>query len=150
MARDNEEKFLQWALQGHTAAVMLCQRVFKVSQILDDLIDKDKPVSDEDIYKAFFNAMVSIPLNAFYQQHQVYLVPLFNQYLTDWYDATLMERQGDNHFRNVSFATRSNVGSIIGQCAFLIGGLDWQREVSVRVREHIHEDTLEQYKEELS
>lgn len=149
-SRENEAEFIYWAVKGNDAAFDLVNTLFQVSQTLDDLMDKDKPVSDKELFSAFHSCLVEIPRNPFYLKHLNYLVPLFSQYLMDWYDATMIERADDDHLKNVAFGLRSNIGALISQCAYLIGGIDWQCEVSVKVREHIWMETLQDYKRELN
>lgn len=147
-SRDNESDFVLKCVKGNAAAHSMIMQVFKVSQVLDDLVDKDKPVSDHEIFKAFHACLVAIPMNEFYQRYMHYLAPLFSQYLMDWYDATQIERMNSDHLKNVAFGLRSNVGSLIEQCAFLVGGIDYQLSVSVAIKEHIWMETLEEYKAE--
>lgn len=148
-SRPDEHEFLVWALQGDLAAVELVQRIFRVSQTLDDLVDKDKELSDRDIYAAFFESLVLIPANSAYQRFFAHLNPLFAQYLQDWFDATLMERSGVDHHIRLAFGLRSNLGAIITQLALLIGGFEWMQRVAPAVRDHIHCELFEDYLAEL-
>jgi hypothetical protein len=59
----NEEK-LAW-FGGNTDALNLFHHLVELIHIWDDLIDKDKPVSDEQINKAFLIALVYMPSNPF-------------------------------------------------------------------------------------
>lgn len=148
MPRQNEEEFLFWALRGHRQAVAFCQGIFRISQVWDDLIDRDRAVSDAQVNEAFWTALVSIPQNPFYAAHMIHLTPLLSQYIVDWMDATRLEGEGE-HEESIAFVLRDSVGSIIIQCAYLVGGFEWMNQVSQAVREHIFEETLEQYREGL-
>jgi len=145
MPRDNENEFLRWALRDNEAAVEMCRSIFRISQVWDDLVDKDREVPGEEVSAAFWEALVNLPANPFYRQFEQHLRPLLIQYMTDFEDSARLETE-DDHGRNISFVLRDSVGSIVSQCAFLVGGREWLRMVSPEVRRHIHEDPLEEYK----
>ena len=149
MPRSDEQEFLDFCLKGHADAIEFVKIVFRASQVLDDLIDKDRPVGDEDIVDMFWDVLIDLPMNTFYRQHVDTLVPLMRVYLQDWEDATKMESTND-HGQNIAFVLRDTVGGIITHVAGLVGGRYWQKAIAVTVREHIHEDSLEDYKKELS
>jgi len=148
MARKNETEFLLETLRGNEEAVRLCQLFFRVSQVIDDLIDRDKPVSPEAITGSYWMALVEIPSNGFYLRHFNSLQPIVRQVFIDWMDSSALERQ-DDHGRNLAFVLRDSPAALVTQCAYLIGGYEWMRKVSTEIRKHIHEDTLDGYKAEL-
>lgn len=148
-SRDNESEFVMECVLGHRDAHRMIMDLFSVSQVLDDLIDKDRPVDEEEIFKTYHTCLVDIPRNPFYLNHLNFLVPLFSQYLMDWYDATLLERKGTNHFKDVAFGLRTNLASIVTQCAYLIGGLDHKQSVAIEVRKHFWMETMTEYRDDL-
>ena len=149
MPRPDERQFLNEVLQGCAPAVEFCEQLFRISQLLDDLIDKDKPVSDATITRAFWVALIELPANPFYRQHELYLRPLMASALQDWTDATSMERAGDQHGKHLAFVLRDQLTAVVIQCAYLIGGYGWMQEVSEHIRRHFHEDTLVDYMNDL-
>jgi hypothetical protein len=148
MARENEHEFLDAALQGNRSAVEFCQIIFRISQTWDDLIDHDNPDGPDAINRMMFEAMVELPENIFYQRFFYELRPLIRSYIADWMAANDLESEDDSG-RRLAFVLRDNVGAIITQCAYLIGGLSWMQQVNVEVRKHIHEDSYEQYVSDL-
>lgn len=149
MPRSDEFEFVSKCLKGEPSAVNLCGLLFRVSQVIDDLVDQDKPVSTDLIKKAFWDCLVEIPLNPFYQKHFTSLLPQIQIFFNDWLDSCELEKR-DDHGQNIAFVLRDSIGGIIIHCAYLIGGYPWMRKVSSDVRDHIFEDTLEQYKEDLN
>ncbi len=149
MARDSEAAFLRRVLKDDPGAVAFCLTVARVSQTLDDLIDRDKPVTDDQIIATFWDALFTLPSNPFYQRHFGTLNPAMRSVLIEWLDATALERSGDDHGRNVAFALRDTMATLVIQVALLVGGYDWMRQVSVPIRRHAHDESLEQYKQEL-
>lgn len=148
MPRPDERQFLNDVLLGNVDAIRFCETLFRVSQVIDDLIDKDRSVSDRTIERSYWDAMIEIPSNPFYQRHLQTLVPLMQTAFNDWLDANTLEN-ADDHGRNIAFVLRDSVGNIACQVAYLVGGFDHMRSVSPLIRLHIHEDTLSDYKQEL-
>jgi hypothetical protein len=148
MPRCDEAEFLQFALKGDAAAVEYCQIVFRASQILDDLIDGDN-VSSLSIVNTFWEIMIDLPKNSFYREHVDTLVPMQQVFLQDWEDASNLEKLGPEDV-NIAFVLRDTIGGIVTHAAALVGGREWARSIAIAVRRHIHEDTLDEYKEELS
>lgn len=149
MPRSNEREFLQQVLQGQTAPILFCETLFRISQTLDDLIDKDRLVSDEKVYDAFWQALIELPANPFYRTHEPYLRPLMAAALQDWRDSVKLERRGDYHGRTLAFVLRDQLTSLVVQCAYLVGGMAWMQQVSEAVRMHFHEDSLQGYIDDL-
>lgn len=148
MPRSDEREFLQHVLQGQHAPILFCETLFRISQALDDLIDKDRPISDDAIYEAFWEALIELPANPFYRAHEPYLRPLMAAALQDWRDSVRLERSGKHHSRTLAFVLRDQLTSVVVQCAYLVGGRDWMQKVSEEVRLHFHEDALRDYLDE--
>lgn len=149
MPRQDEHAFLCRVFPNAPAAVAFCETLFRISQTLDDLIDRDRPVSDEAIISAFWQALIELPANPFYRQHELYLRPLMAGALQDWRDSVALERSHDHHQRTLAFVLRDQLTSLVIQCAYLVGGEAWMTQVSVPIRRHFHEDTLSDYLNDL-
>jgi len=149
MPRQDEHAFLCRVLPNAPAAVAFCETLFRISQTLDDLVDRDRSVSDDAIMSAFWQALIELPANPFYRQHEPYLRPLMASALQDWRDSVALERAGDTHGRTLAFVLRDQLTGLVVQCAYLLGGATWMTQVSTAIRQHFHEDTLEQYLNDL-
>lgn len=145
MPQPNERAFLQRVLREHAAAILFCEALFRISQTLDDLIDGDKPVTGDAVYAAFWEALIELPANPFYRQHEPFLRPLMAAALQDWRDSVTLERAGDHHGRTLAFVLRDQLTSLVVQCAGIVGGAGWMRQVSAEIRRHFHEDALGDY-----
>lgn len=150
MPRPNEAAFLRDVLRNNEAAAQFCESLFRISQALDDLVDKDKPVTDTELIRTFWEALIELPANAFYRQHEPFLRPLMASALQDWRDSACMERSDSAHYRTLAFVLRDQLTAVVTQCAYLIGGYDWMNQVSLSIRDHFHEDSLESYLSGLS
>ncbi|MBD9415935.1 hypothetical protein IB234_15335 [Pseudomonas sp. PDM16] len=149
MPRPNEREFLHRVLQDQAAPIHFCETLFRISQTLDDLVDRDRPVTDDAIYEAFWQAMIELPANPFYRANDLYLRPLMAGALQDWRDSVRLERAGDHHGQSLAFVLRDQLTSLVVQCTYLVGGSAWMQQVSEEVRRHFHEDTLQEYIDDL-
>lgn len=145
MPRPDEHHFLCRVLPDAPAAVAFCETLFRISQTLDDLVDRDHPVSDDAIVSAFWQALIELPANPFYRQHEPYLRPLMASALQDWRDSVLLERSGDDHGKTLAFVLRTQLTGVVVQCAYLVGGEGWMNSVSEPIRRHFHDHSLEEY-----
>ena len=106
MSRQNEATFLRGVLRNNEAAAQFCEMLFRISQTLDDLIDKDNPVSDATLIRTFWEALIELPANPFYRQHEPYLRPLMASALQDWRDSACLERSDSHHYKTLAFVLR--------------------------------------------
>ena len=148
MSQPNEREFLQHVLKDHAPAILFCESLFRVSQTLDDLIDRDQPVTDDTIYQSYWEALIEIPSNSFYRANEITLRPLMAAALQDWKDSVTLERDSQ-HGRTLAFVLRDQLTSLVVQCSCLIGGFDWMQQVSKDIRLQFHNETLGEYINEL-
>lgn len=140
---------LKVVLREHPAAIELVKDFVYVAHLWDDLIDRDRPRSDEHINAAFWKALVDIPMNPFYQTHFRWLHPVVTTAITNWEAATRMEREGRDADLEISYITRSSYTDLIIQSAYLIGGREHAREVTPTIRRFIHQEGFAKYKANL-
>jgi hypothetical protein len=137
------------ALRGNVDAVELAFMLAKVSHAYDDLVDRDKPVTDETIHETFWLALVEIPRNRFYQQNVLHLQPLIAQSIVSWRVANGLQKAVDREALNVANVLRYAVADVIVHMAYLVGGPDWAAEVGPSLRMLCQKDTLEHFMAEM-
>lgn len=143
-----EREDLVRALKGNMDAVYFCEAWFRVTQVWDDLIDKDRPVSDVDINKAFFTCLVDIPSNPFFARHAGYLVPIINAAIVDFQDANILEKGSDRE-KMVAYVIRDTATTIVTHCAYIVGGYEWMSKIGTMVRTSLHDEDFEIYKQSI-
>lgn len=149
MPRDNEDEFLIDVLRNDVQAAMFCKLLFWISQTLDDLVDRDREISNEQIIRCFWNALIELPKNQFYARNAAELLPMMEVFMQDWIDATNLEK-GSEHDRHIAFVLRDTIGGIVIHVARIVGGFDWAQSRAVEIRRHIHEDSFTEYNGELN
>lgn len=141
----DQHSFLMHVLRGNSDAVEMCEQIFHISQVLDDLVDQDKPVTSAQVIKTFWVALIELPANPFYRRHELIIRPLMAGALQDWTDSVTLEREPDSHSKHLAFVLRDQLTSLVIQCANLVGGYDWMQEVSVEIRKYFHDEILIDY-----
>ena len=134
-------KKLDVFLKGNIEAIKFCHDLVAMIHIWDDLVDKDKEITDDDINNAFRVALVDIPLNPFYNRYREHLIPLIMNCILQWEDSNKMEK-GELQDKHQAFILKASVLQIISYCAFIIGGIEWSRKVGVDIR-RMYEEKLE-------
>ncbi len=149
MLTQNEPEFILQCVRGNEDAARFIEAVAKVSQVWDDLYDKDRPVADETLNRAFWIAMVDIPSNPFYQRHFEELQPIVRAGIMDWMASNDLE-QGSEHDKEVAYVLRDTITGIITHCAYLVGGYNWMKHVNTKVRRALHDEPMGEYKESIT
>lgn len=135
--------------KGNQYAVEYIVDLFQAWHIWDDFIDKDKPITDEDINKSYLNAFINIPRNPFYQANFSILNPLMEVAFINWIAANKLEKEKKE--LDIAYELRNINLNILVTCATIIGGIEWGEFVAVDIRKQLEKnDSLEHYKAELN
>lgn len=131
--------------KGDAAAAEFMLQMCRVMHLWDDLIDKDKAVSDAQINEAFQLALVDIPRNPFYARNFTALNTLVQTAITNWHVATRMEREGGDYEKSIAFILRSSYMDLFTQVAQIVGGPEWAVEMAHKTRLLTHKETYAGY-----
>lgn len=137
-----DEKLLSW-LCGDADAVAFVVNLSTIIEIWDDLIDGDRKPSDAEIHNAFLLALFDMQANTFFSRHKTHLLPLIMTSINAWLDSVDMERGRDRHERMWAFFLKDYGRELFIQCAFLAGGYNHMRSVSMEMRRHFTHETYE-------
>lgn len=140
---------LNVAFNGNVSAIDYIMELYKIAHIWDDIIDKDKPLADNDVHKAFIATLVILPYNEFYRQNIDYLLPLQHNAILQWIDANALEKM-DTNSKHKAYMLKASFLQIVNCCAALIGGNDWAIEIGADLRNALYGETLEQFMGEVS
>ena len=119
---------------GNEEAIAFIAMFFDAVELWDDLIDKDVPISDDHINRAFTALMFGLPANDWFVFNRKYYLPLIMMAINAFHDANLLADSTDKRLRLLAFHIR-NIGLEIHiATAFLLGGYDHMRIVSPEIR----------------
>lgn len=137
------EMYRRWA-KGNEQAARLMNAFGYATQLADDFTDADTAnVStlerrSETMTRLLHVLLVEIPGNAFYRQHEAAFRPLFVNCLTVW-DASNTWKSGKKlETRMFSYVLREAAGRLLEMIAYLVGGLDWSRQVTREIHDYYH------------
>lgn len=124
--------------------------IVNIAHVWDDLIDRDRPVNNETINKAFEGALIHIPLNPFFQRHQVELTTLLHNSIRNWHLATQIERGTDETLFPAAFVLRSAYADIFAQVAYILGGHELALTIALEARKQAHAEGFDGYLKNLA
>ena len=143
---ERDTKLLHW-MCGNEDAVRVCVQTSHIAEVWDDLKDKDREPSDREIAHAFESAMIRLQTNPFYLQNHAMLTAIITLAINAWHDSEDL-KQGDTEHLIQAFVLRNMGIEIAVMCAFLVGGYDHMRKVSLEMREFFRHETFEQWSAE--
>jgi hypothetical protein len=124
----------------------------QVMHTWDDLTDRDVAVPDDEIFRAFWLALVELPSNSFYRTFEDTLLPIVINSIINWRIANRFERESEIRSRDglmVAFIVRSSYIDLATMCASLIGGQEWAVQCGPALRMWAHSEGFERYLEAL-
>lgn len=136
-------------LLGNVEAVQFVVRVFRALHVWDDLIDRDKPLTDDEINSVFWDLLVVLPTDPFYTRNIALLNSTLVNAIVNWHIANRLEREGDDKDKSIAFILRGAYIDILSASAFVVGGMEWVKTAGPAIRRWAHEETFEQYLENL-
>ena len=141
------EKMLEVMAGNADAARMMCS-IGEWSHIYDDLIDKDKEVTDDKIHWVMWELLVSLQLNPFYTAHSAYLTPLIMSGILNWIAANEIEKVGCLEELRIAHSIRYSICDVGMVAMLLAGGLDHAKRYARLARLSFQCDTWAHYKSE--
>lgn len=132
-------------LCGNDDAIQFYLHIARLSNTYDDLIDKDKAVTNERIHDFVWRALFAIPLNPFYITHQSVLRPVLMTGIMNWIAANEMEASGSREECRVAHVIRYAVGDILLAAMVMTGGVEHARKNARRARLMIQDETWAHY-----
>jgi len=141
-----DRELMLYAFKGDQAAVDYVLMVVRVADVWDNLIDRDKPVSNEEINDAFWKMSVEIPRNAFYRAHIDDLLPVMATGILNWMAANSIERdRTERRAIEIAHVIRYSIADICLLAATLCGGLQWAEHVAAELRLRSQRSDLNEY-----
>lgn len=137
-------------LLGNPEAVQFVVRVFRTLHVWDDLVDRDKPITDDEINSVFWDLLIVLPTDPFYTKNIVLLHSTLVNAIINWHIANKLEREGDEKDRSIAFILRGAYIDLLSASAFIVGGMEWANKIGPAIRRWAHEETFDQYLENLS
>jgi len=132
-------------LLGNPEAIQFVVRVFRALHVWDDLIDRDKPLTDDEINSVFWDLLVVLPTDPFYTRNIALLSSTLVNAIINWHVANKLEREGDDKDKSIAFILRGAYIDLLSASAFIVGGMQWAQKIGPAIRRWAHEETFDEY-----
>lgn len=136
------------AANGNRAALDYLSSVMACVELWDDLIDRDKSPSDEDINGVMLTLMVCLPANEFFSLNKSYLLPLTITCINAWMDSNELKQSHDERDRQAAWWLKQMGVELYGAVAYLTGGWAHMRSVSIKARHVLMHESFEAFEKE--
>lgn len=124
--------------------VMLCD----LAHTWDDLVDKDKPLTEGAINNAFLICLVYLPLNPFYQLIQRDIMPMWITVVSAYKTANTFEKTKDEHGIEIAHTLRYAAGQIIAYAVHVCVGPEKAAEYLPDVWKALVVERFDEYRKE--
>jgi hypothetical protein len=142
-----EEGKLEW-FGGNQDALNMFRLFIDLAHIWDDLIDKDKDVSESHINHAFLCCLVYLQVNPFYRSIQDQIMPMWITVVSSYETANEFERNKDEHGLEIAHGLRYAAGHIIAYAVHVCVGPDKAKEYMPEVWKTIYFERYDDYRQE--
>lgn len=139
-----DKKLMEW-FKGDKDAVQCLVEISTISEVWDDLIDRDVALTNAEISSAFVCATIKLPNNPFYASNIAALQPLIIMTVNAWMDSEELVKRSDKKSRMLAFYMRDIGKEIVPLIAFLVGGYAHMRKVSLEIKDFFYFDDYENW-----
>lgn len=138
---------LEW-FGGNQDALNMYRAFVFLAHTWDDLVDKDKNVSEDDINQAFLTALVYLPANPFYRSIQNDVLPMWLVVVSSFQTANTYERSKDAHGIEIAHGLRYAAGNIIAYAIHVCVGADQAKQHLPEMWKAIFHERFDAYRKE--
>jgi len=143
-----DREFMLHAFKGNQAAVEFVLVIARVADVWDNLVDRDKDVSNKAIHEAFWLLAIELPGNQFFRDHVDDLRPVMATGILNWMTANEIEAgfaAGDHRALEISHVIRYGIADVAIMAALLCGGREWAAEMGPELRLRSQRSDLNEY-----
>jgi hypothetical protein len=122
---------------GNASAQEFCTVFVVWCQLVDDVIDRDKPLpTTEDFARMMLEAATVFAFNSFFQTHRASLLPLIIQATKAFEDSLAWAVSPDAHKRRAADVLKSQYQEVLWHVSFLVGGYGHLDAMTTRWRHY--------------
>ena len=138
---------LEW-FGGNQDALNVYRMFVDLAHLWDDLVDKDKPTTDNQINNAFLICLVYLPANPFYQTIQRAILPMWLVVVSAYQTANHFEQNKDEHGLEIAHTLRYAVGNIVAYMVHVCVGPEKAAEILPEVWKAVVYERFDDYRKE--
>jgi hypothetical protein len=138
---------LEW-FGGNEDALQVYRMLIRLAHVWDDLVDKDREVTEDAINEAFLIALVYLPLNPFYRNIQYAIAPMWISVVSAYSTANFYERNKDEHGIEIAHNLRYAAGNIVAYMIHICVGAEEAKKHMPEVWKDMVAERFDSYREE--
>ena len=134
---ENSEKvktLIPLAANGDRWAESFLWIIARSARLFDDLVDKDVEPKTETVISVFFDLLISIHDNPFFNANKTKLIPIVLTAINAWLDSNELYEDGSDKMKIYAHVLRDYVNELLPATAYITGGFDNMRMVSREMR----------------
>jgi hypothetical protein len=143
----NTEGKLEW-FGGNQAALDVFRMFVDLSHVWDDLVDKDKEATEDDINNAFLICLVYLPANPFYRSIQEQIMPMWLTVASAYQTANKFERDKDAHGIEIAHGLRYAAGNIVAYMMYVCVGAEKAKDFLPDMWKNVFFERFDEYRKE--
>lgn len=133
---------------GNVDALNMYKMFIDLSHVWDDMVDKDKELSEDKVNNAFLVCLVYLPSNPFYQRIQRDIMPMWISVVSAFQTGNKFERDKDEHGIEIAHNLRYAAGHILAYAVHVCVGPEKAKEVLPELWKDIVFERYEDYRKE--
>jgi hypothetical protein len=142
-----DQKRLEW-FGGNVDAFNMYRMFIDLAHVWDDMVDKDKELTEDQINNAFLICLVYLPSNPFYQKIQRDIMPMWITVVSAFQTGNKFERDKDEFGLEISHTLRFSAAHILAYAVHVCVGPDKAKEVLPELWKEIVNERFEEYRKE--
>ena len=142
-----DQKLLEWT--QNEDAVRLLVDIGNVTEVVDDLWDKDRPVKQDRLQAFTYQVFLDIPTNPIMVHHSIMLAPILNSCVRLWMSSFRMEKNPTDHNLNRAYVLRNSFIILVHAVVEICRGRVVMNELATEIEDFFLAEPLNEYKEEI-
>jgi len=138
---------LEW-FGGNQDALNMYRMLVDLAHVWDDLVDKDKALTEAEVNNAFLICLLWLPANPFYRSIQQDVAPMWLTVVSAYNTANRFEREKEAHGIEIAHTLRYAAGTIVNYMVIACVGLARAEEIMPEVWKSIVFERFEDYRKE--
>jgi hypothetical protein len=143
----NTEGKLEW-FGGNQDALNVYRMFVDLAHLWDDLVDKDKEVTEDEINNAFLICLVYLPVNPFYRSIQDQILPMWITVVSAFQTANKFEKDKDAHGIEISHGLRYAAGNIMAYMIHVCVGAEEAKKYLPEMWKAVFYERFDDYRKE--
>lgn len=135
----------EW-FNGDQDAINFYRDICVLADNWDNLIDRDKPVSNAQINDSFLTCLYRLPLNPVYNKLQIQIAPMWLMVISAYETANTFETNKDEHGVEISHMLRYAAGHIISYVMIYCLGIEKAKEFVPEMWKNLVRERFDEYR----